>query len=204
MGGRGIFRETPSPAPPLSSLPRLTLTHPHPHPLSPPGRPEALTITLENWVNNGDLRSAREGLGLLHQCLPNGLCPTYDDHWPWSQVHREDIPIFLLELPSTPTARAAISQHAPLSPSPFLNQENTCVCVLVTQLCLTLCNPIDYSLPDFTFHGSLQARILEWVSMPFSRGSSQTRDRTWVSWIASKLFTIQASREALKHLHIDW
>jgi len=43
----------------------------------------------------------------------------------------------------------------------------------VTQPCLTLCNPMDY-----TVHGILQGRILEWVAFPFSRGSSQPRDRT--------------------------
>ena len=43
--------------------------------------------------------------------------------------------------------------------------------VLVTQSCLTLCNPMDYSLPGFSAHGILQAAILEWVAIPF-RGSS--------------------------------
>ena len=46
----------------------------------------------------------------------------------------------------------------------------------VAQLCLTLCDPIDY-----TVHGIPQARILEWVAFPFSRGSSQPRDQTQVS-----------------------
>ena len=54
---------------------------------------------------------------------------------------------------------------------------NTHVCVLVTQLCLTLCDPMDYSLPN-AVHGILQTRILEWVDIPFSRGSSQPWDRT--------------------------
>ena len=49
--------------------------------------------------------------------------------------------------------------------------------VKVTQSCLTLCNPMDY-----TVHGILQARILECVAFPFSRGSSQARDQTQVSW----------------------
>ena len=49
-----------------------------------------------------------------------------------------------------------------------------CVCVLcsVAQSSPTLCNPIDCSLPGSSAHGILQARILEWVAMPFSRGSS--------------------------------
>ena len=53
-----------------------------------------------------------------------------------------------------------------------------CVCVLVTQLCLTLCNPMDCSQPDSSVHGVLQARILKWVVIPFSRGSSWPRDQT--------------------------
>ena len=48
------------------------------------------------------------------------------------------------------------------------------------QLCLTLCDPMDYSLPGSSVHGILQARILEWVAMPSSRGSSQPRDWTHV------------------------
>ena len=56
--------------------------------------------------------------------------------------------------------------------------------VKVTWLCLTLCDPMDY-----TFHGILQARILEQVAFPFSRGSSQPRDQTQVSSIAGRFFT---------------
>ena len=55
--------------------------------------------------------------------------------------------------------------------------------VLVAQLCLTLWDPMDYSLPGFSVHGILQARILEWVSIPSSKVSSQPRDWTWSSCI---------------------
>ena len=48
--------------------------------------------------------------------------------------------------------------------------------VLVAHLCLTLCNSMDYSLPGSSIHGVLQARILEWVAIPFSRGSSRPRN----------------------------
>jgi len=48
----------------------------------------------------------------------------------------------------------------------------------------TLCNPIDCSLPGSSVHGILQARILKWVAMPFSRGSSQPRDQTRISYIS--------------------
>ena len=62
--------------------------------------------------------------------------------------------------------------------------------VLITQLYLTLCDPIDCSLPGSSAHGISQARILEWVAIPFSRESSQARDKTQVSCIASSFFTI--------------
>ena len=57
---------------------------------------------------------------------------------------------------------------------------NKCFCCfcLVTQSCLTLCNPMDCSPPGSSVHGILQARILEWVAIPFSRGSSQRRNWT--------------------------
>ena len=61
--------------------------------------------------------------------------------------------------------------------------------------CLTLCNLMDCSLPDSSVHGILQARILEWIAIPFSRGSSQPRDRTWVSCTAGRFFTVWATRE---------
>ena len=60
--------------------------------------------------------------------------------------------------------------------------------VRVTRSCLTLCNPMNY-----TVHGILQARMLEWVAIPFSRGSSQPRDRTQVSRIASRFFASRAT-----------
>ena len=72
---------------------------------------------------------------------------------------------------------------------------------LVTQSCPTLWDPMDYSLAgSFVCGGILQARILEWVAMPFSRGSSQPRDRTQVSHIAGSFFTIWATREVC-YLH---
>ena len=59
----------------------------------------------------------------------------------------------------------------------------------VTQSCLTLCDPTDCSPPGSSVHGISQARILEWVDISFSRGSSQPRDRTQVSHVAGRLFT---------------
>ena len=73
-----------------------------------------------------------------------------------------------------------------------------CVCVLVAQSCLTLCNPMNCSVPGSSNHGILQARMLEWETIPFSRGSSQPRDWTQLSLIAGRFFTIWATREAPK------
>ena len=62
--------------------------------------------------------------------------------------------------------------------------------VKVAELCPTLCYPMDL------VHGTLQARILEWVAFPFSRGSSQPRDQTQGSPIAGGFFTSWATKEA--------
>ena len=66
--------------------------------------------------------------------------------------------------------------------------------VKVAQSCLTLCDPTDYSV-----HGILQARILEWVAFPFSRGSSQPRDGIQVSCIAGRFFISWATKEAWEY-----
>ena len=75
-----------------------------------------------------------------------------------------------------------------------------CVCVCVrararartklVQSCPTLCNSMDCSLSGSSVHRIFQARILEWVAVPFSRGSSQPRDQTQVSCISGGFFTI--------------
>ena len=67
--------------------------------------------------------------------------------------------------------------------------------VKVAQSCLSLCEPMDY-----TIHGILQARILEWVAFPFSRGSSQARYWTQVSRIEGRFFTSWATRKLWTHI----
>ena len=66
--------------------------------------------------------------------------------------------------------------------------------VKFAQSCLTLCDPMNY-----TVHGILQVGILEWGAVPFSRGSSQPRDGTQVSHIAGGFFTIWGTREAQEY-----
>ena len=68
--------------------------------------------------------------------------------------------------------------------------------MLVAQSCPTLCNPMDYNPSVSSVHGIFQARILEWVAISFSRGSSWPRYQTRVSYIAGRLCTIWATREA--------
>ena len=65
----------------------------------------------------------------------------------------------------------------------------------VAQSCPTLRDPMDCNLPDFSVHGIFPARVLEWVSVSFSRGSSWPWDWTWVICIAGRLFTIWVTRE---------
>ena len=65
----------------------------------------------------------------------------------------------------------------------------------VAQSGLTLCDPMDYSLQGSSVHGISQARVLEWVAISFSRGSSQARNWTEIAHIAGSHFTIWATRE---------
>ena len=70
----------------------------------------------------------------------------------------------------------------------------------VSQLCPTLCDPMDYSPPGSSVHGIFQARILEWVAISFSRESSRPRDWTQVSCTAGRLFTIWVPMLLPKHM----
>ena len=68
--------------------------------------------------------------------------------------------------------------------------------VKVAQSCPTLCSPMDY-----TVHGILQARILKWVTVSFSRGSSQPKEQTQVSHIAAGFFTAESPGKPLLLSH---
>ena len=76
----------------------------------------------------------------------------------------------------------------------FIEKELSAECIEgegeVAQSCPTLCDPVDCSPPGSSVHGILQARILEWVDISFSRGSSRPRDRTQVSRIAGSHFNL--------------
>ena len=73
---------------------------------------------------------------------------------------------------------------------------------VTVKLCPTLCDPMDCSLPGFSVHGTFQTRILEWVAISFSRGSSQPRDQTRVSRIVGSCFTVASINSAFNLLII--
>ena len=86
--------------------------------------------------------------------------------------------------PTSPVLAAKFfSNEPPGEPQHYLRVKSE-----VAQSCLTLCDAVDCTPPGSSVHGILQARILEWVAISFSRGSSQPRDRTRVSCIAGRRF----------------
>ena len=104
-------------------------------------------------------------------------------HFKTQRINRKFYPLLNLLPMFYPIA--LIKCHCPRDP----NKEK--VKAKVAQLCLTLCDPM-----DCTVLGILQARILEWVAVAFSRGSSQPRDWTQVSRTSGRFFTNWTTSEA--------
>ena len=102
------------------------------------------------------------------------------------QIHWEVSPVLM-----GPFSRPMVGEG---QRTPFGKSASMTV-ALVTQLCPSLCDPMDCSPPGSSVHGILQARALEWVAIPFSRGSSPPRDWTLVSLTAGRL-SITATQEA--------
>ena len=98
--------------------------------------------------------------------------------------------------PVSPESPAWQMDPLPLSHQGCYTQDimNAVLC-LVAQLCLTLCDPMDCSLPGSSVHWILHAKIMEWVAMPSSRGFSSPRNRTQVSCTAARFFTSWTPRE---------
>ena len=116
--------------------------------------------------NTGSGRSPREGNGnpLQYSCLEN---PMDKGAW-WATVHGITTVGHNL---ATKQQQQWSGNHTPGHISKVKESE-------VTQSCLTLCDPMDCSLPGFSIHGIFQARVLEWVAISFSKGSSWPRDWT--------------------------
>ena len=66
----------------------------------------------------------------------------------------------------------------------YVREQLLCAAAKLLQSCLTLCNPVDCSPPVSSVHGILQARILKWIATPSSKGSSQPRDQTCISYVS--------------------
>ena len=104
-----------------------------------------------------------------------------------------------LPIPGIESASPALAGRFFTSEPPGKAKGTLCVCVCVCVSCSVVsdsCDPMDYSLPGSSVRGILQARILEWVAFPFSKGSSQPSDWTQVFHFAGRFFTIWATREA--------
>ena len=109
---------------------------------------------------------------------------------PWSLFFECWVLSQLFHSPLSPSSRGSlVSLHCvPLGWCHLCENE-------VAQSCPTLCNPLDCSPLGSSVHGIFQARILEWVAIFFSRGSSQPSDRTRVSRLTGRCFTVWATRE---------
>ena len=106
---------------------------------------------------------------------------------------------------SSEVAVAAVAKMiSPLTTSLPYSPHWNCYATLCSdaQSCLSLCDPLDCSLPGSSLHGIFQARILEWVAISFSKGSSPPRDQTWVFCVAGGFFTNWAIREAHWNLRL--
>ena len=104
------------------------------------------------------------------------------------------IPSMFVVVFCPPTSRLPISPRPP--------QWDACVRVKSLQLCPTLCDPMDCSLPGSSVHGILQARIVEWVTMPSSRGSSRRKDQTclsYISWVGRQFLYQEWHLESAPH-----
>ena len=107
-----------------------------------------------------------------------------------------------------PAQSKCIALHTPHRDwfCPFDSDYKKALCVCLSRSVVSLSHPMDCSPLDSSVHGILQARILEWVAVPFSTGSSWPRDQTRVSCIAGTFFTIGAIREAhftnIEHLRV--
>ena len=148
-------------------------------------------------------------------CLIQVLCcQTYGRVWPspnrpplrWSRTKQGELQAgtqlgwdhhcsrTLCSSVTVPPADGRSLQGLLLTKSPFIstlktgNNNDMCMPPKSLQSCLTLCDPMDCSLPGSSVHGTLQARILEWVAMPSSRWFSWPRDRTCLLyWHAGSL-----------------
>ena len=145
--------------------------------------------------------------GILQARTLEWVAISFSNAWKWKVKGKSLSRARLLATPWTSAYQASPSMGfsrqeywsgVPLpSAKCYLEKHILSMCVLVAQSCLALCNPMDWGPPGSSVHGILQARILEWVAISFSRGPSRPRDRTQVSCITGGFFTVWVTREAL-------
>ena len=165
---------------------------------SPGNRIEALAVLPLTWGSRCCLGSSRKaeqkgrtlGLGPVLVIQVRGTSLSLDDRLSRPPIHEPG-----LRCRSSRISSLVLKVH----PRPWLPHEGE-----LSQSCPTLCNPMDYSLPGSSLHGILQARVLEWVAISFSRGSSQFRDQTGVSRIPGRHFNLWATREAAEIASCLW
>ena len=135
----------------------------------------------------------------LYFCPPYGMffAQTFHIHL----LLPKSLPVMSSQLPSKlPTSLSSIF-HSLAPPAPFTwftflcSSHHHLMFVSVTKSCPTLCNSMDCSPPGSSIYGILQARILEWTAIPFSRGFSWPRDHTWVFYTTGRFFIIWATRK---------
>ena len=125
----------------------------------------------------------------------------HPNHWPFKKAnflawnHSTILQVEFVPLAEVPPRKQSIQFN--ITNMNILLLYSWWLSVLVTQSCPSLCNPVDSSSPVSSVHGILQARMLEWVAILFSGGSSWARGQTRVSRIAGRFFTSWATREAL-------
>ena len=128
--------------------------------------------------------------GILQAKTLEWVAISFSNGWKWKVKVKS---LSRVRLPATPWTAA---HQAPTSIG-FSRQDYWSG---VPLSCLTLCNSIECNPPGSSAHGILQARILAWVAIPFSRESSQPRNQSRVSCTSGKFFTIWTTREAHKTL----
>ena len=118
---------------------------------------------------SGRFPGGGHGYPLQYSCLDNPI-----DRGAWqATVHR---------VAKSQTQLKWLSTHACMHVCMYIDRH---ICTRMhAQSCQTLCNPVDYSQPGSSVHEISQARIMEWVAISYSRGLSQPRDLTRVSWVS--------------------
>ena len=153
-------------------------------------------IYFENWLTQWKKLFKKEYSGNLQLFLSHTHTHTHRCFFIWNIItFKNTISVCILKYLWKKTPSFELTPHIRMYITWLVMQEKMihfklCKYKVFTQLCLTLCDPMDCSPPGSSVHVILQARILESVAIPFSRGSSQLRDQTQVSRTVGRFFTI--------------